>query len=290
MLARVRATAGRVATVAGAAVLTGGLFTESLTAPGAIAAVTTAGLGLATNIKILRASDAVKATAIAVYAAPHAGVATILVGERLAPAGTVSVFVQAGIVALWTGATWFVRPGTLARELADEAVTQEITEANEEHTEAAVDVAAPEPPADVAVLEPPADASPQARWWADEIAVEDGIAPGTVLLEHRQVDDDCVAVIFGSDKRGTPVTVPDNLTARLSAYLDVPEELIEIGPVPGRGAGVRLLIVGQRPKPAEEEKKTSGSDEEVWAEIAATAMPGVELVEANTYEMRKELT
>jgi hypothetical protein len=281
LVARVRAVAGRVATVAGSAVLTGGLLTDSVTVPGVFAAAA-AGVGLATNAKILRAPDAAKGTAIAVYAAPHAGVAAILIGERLAPNGAVSVLVQAGIVALWTGATWWVRPGHLARELVDESVDQEITEANEGDTDAAAEVAVPEQPA---------YASPAARWWAEEIAVEDGIAPGTVLLEHQQVDDNCVAVVFGSGKRGTPATVADNATARLSANLEVPEELIEIGPVPGRGAGVRLLVVGQRPKPPEEEeKKTSGSDEEVWAEIAATAMPGVELVEANTYEMRKELT
>lgn len=281
LVARVRAAAGRVATVAGSAVLTGGLLTDSATLPGVFAAAAAAGVGLATNGKILRAPDAAKGTAIAVYAAPHAGVAAILIGERLAPDGTVSVLVQAGIVALWTGATWWVRPGHLARELVDESVDQEIAEANEGDTDAA----------EVAVPEQSVYASPAARWWAEEIAVEDGIAPGTVLLEHQQVDDNCVAVVFGSGKRGTPVAVADNAKARLSAYLDVPEELIEIGPVPGRGAGVRLLVVGQRPKPPEEEeKKTSGSDEEVWAEISATAMPGVELVEANTYEMRKELT
>jgi len=281
LVARVRAAAGRVATVAGSAVLTGGLLTDSVTLPGVFAAAAAAGVGLATNGKILRAPDAAKGTAIAVYAAPHAGVAALLIGERLAPDGTVSVLVQAGIVALWTGATWWVRPGHLARELVDESVDQEIAEANEGDTDAA----------EVAVPEQSVYASEAARWWAEEIAVEDGIAPGTVLLEHQQVDDNCVAVVFGSGKRGTPVAVADNATARLSAYLDVPEELIEIGPVPGRGAGVRLLVVGQRPQPPEgEEKKTSGSDEEVWAEIAAAAMPGVELVEANTYEMRKELT
>jgi hypothetical protein len=278
LVARVRAAAGRVATAAGSAVLTGGLFADPVTLPGVFAAAAAAGVGLAANGKILRAPDAAKGTAIAVYAAPHAGAAAILIGERFAPDGTVSVLVQAGIVALWTGATWWMRPGQVARELADECVDQEIAEANGEDT------------AEVAVPDQPVYASPAAQWWAEEIAAEDGIAPGTVLLEHQQVDDNCVAVIFGSGKRGTAATVPDNAKARLSAYLDVPEELIEIGPVPGRGAGVRLLVVGQRPQPAEEEKKTSGSDEEVWAEIAATAMPGVELVEAATYEMRKELT
>ncbi|MGW3200093.1 hypothetical protein ACWDBD_37115 [Streptomyces sp. NPDC001118] len=282
MFDRARAQAGRIATVAGAAVLTGGLHTD-ITLPGVVAAVGAAGLGLATNIKILRSPDAVKATAIAVYAAPHAGCAAVLTGEFLAPDGTVSVLVQAGVVVLWTGATWLLRPGLLARRIANEATAQEIAEAaKEEETDTEADETAVPARTDYA--------SPEARWWAEEIAGEDGIAPGTVLLEHQQVTERCVAAVIGSVTRGMPVAVPDNFTARMSALLDMPEELIEFGPVPGRGAGVRLLVLGERPQPAEVEAKTSSSDEETWAEIAAVAMPGVELLEANTYELRKELT
>lgn len=277
--ARARAKAGRVATAAGAAVLTGGLFTDFLTGPGIAAAVATAGLGLATNIKILKAPSSAKTTAICVYVTPHAGNALLLVGERLAPAGDVSLLVQASIVAVWTGATWFIRPGSLARELVDEAVLQEIAAAIKEPEEKAV--------ADVVVSTSPVDESPAARWWREEFAGEDGIAPATVLLERQRVSEECVAVVIGAARRGTPV--PAISKERLSAHLDVPEELIEIGPVPGRGAGVRLLVIGPRPQPTEVEK-TAGSDEEVWKEIAATAMPGVELIEANTYEIRKELT
>jgi len=290
MFARARATAGRVATVAGSAVLTGGLFTDFLTTPGALAAAAAAGVGLATNIKIWRdAPDSVKTEAITVYAAPHAFCAAILVGERLAPDGALSVLVQAGFVALWTGATWVIRPAEAARELVDEAIDQEIAEANQgKDAEPAGEIA------EVVVVPEPVYASPQARWWAEEIAVEDGIAPNTVLLDYQQVSEKCVAAIIGSDQRGTPVTVPENFTARLSAYLDMPEEVIEIGPVPGRGAGVRLLVVGERPASAEPEPapepETADSDEETWAAIAATAMPGVELVEATTYEVRRELT
>jgi hypothetical protein len=279
MLARVRATAGRIATVAGSAVLTGGLITDSVTGPGIVAAAATAGLGLATNLTIWRAPTSVKATAVAVYAAPHAGCAAILVGERLAPAGAVSVFVQAGVVVLWTGATWLLRPGHLARELVEETAVQEIAEANGEDSAAA--------DAEVAVPEQPDYASPQARWWAEEIAGEDGIAPGTVLLEHQQVSDSCVAAVIGSARRGTPVPVPEDLAARLSAYVDLPEDLIEIGPVPGRGAGVRLLVMGPRPEAAAAEKPAS--DDDPWKQIAATAMPGVQLVETVTYPVRKEL-
>jgi hypothetical protein len=277
--ARARAKAGRVATAAGAAVLTGGLFTDFLTGPGIAAAATTAGIGLATNIKLWKAPSSAKATAFCVYASPHAGNALLLVGERLVPSGSSGwLLAQAAAIAVWTGATWYIRPGRLARDLVDEAVLQEIAEATKEAEQKAAEVVVH--PADP-------NESDAARWWRQEFAGEDGIAPNTVLLDYDRISDECVAVVLGSAQRGTPV--PDISKSRLSAHLDVPEEQIEIGPVPGRGAGVRLLVLGPRPEPAESEK-TVGGDEEVWKEIAATAMPGVELIEANTYEIRKELT
>ncbi|MFE9800816.1 hypothetical protein ACFYP6_18430 [Streptomyces goshikiensis] len=273
MLARVRSTVGRAATVAGAVVLTGGLGTDAVTLPGAAATVVTAGVGLAVNPKVWRAPASVRWTAISLYAAPHAGCAVLLVGERLAPDTGVSLLVQAAAAALWTGATWILRPGLTARQFVDEALAQELAEAQK---------AEETPPA-----EPPAPTydSPQAQWWGQRFAIEGGVAPGTVLLEHRQVSEQCLALIIGAQKRGQPV--PDISKPGLSAELDLPEELIDIGPVPGRGAGVRLLVLGQRPLAG---AGLGDSDAEVWAEIAATAMPGVELIEANTYEMPKELT
>ncbi|MFJ2589734.1 hypothetical protein [Streptomyces sp. NPDC087538] len=285
MLARVRAvvsraTAGRAATAAGAAVLTVGLAADSVTVPGVLAAVTTAGIGLATNIKILKAPRSARDTAIGVYVAPHTGACILLAAEWLAPDTGVSLLVQAGAVALWTGATWYLRPGFLARQLVDEAVAQELAE-----LAAAAEAALEE------TEEAPAPVTydtPQARWWGENFAVEDGIAPGTVLLDHRQVTEQCLALVIGSQKRGAPV--PKIATEELSAYLDMPEDQIEIGPVPGRGTGVRLLVLGVRPQPAEPEQAATDDDAEVWAEIAATAMPGVELIETTTYIMPKELT
>ncbi|MFJ2186278.1 hypothetical protein ACIOJG_37345 [Streptomyces anulatus] len=274
MLARVRSTVGRAATVAGAVVLAGGLGNDVFTLPGAAAAVVAAGVGLATNPRIVRAPESVRWTAISLYAAPHTACALVLVGERLAPDGPVSLLVQAGVVALWTGATWMLRPGLTAQELVDEAVAQELAEAAKAVEEAAVELAAPEYD------------SPAARWWGETFAVEGGIAPGTVLLDHQQVSERCVALVIGTQKRGQPV--PDISKPGLSAAMDLPEDLIDIGPVPGRGAGVRLLVLGQRP--VAEAEAVGDSDAEVWAEIAATAMPGVELIEANTYEVHKELT
>ncbi|MFY0516063.1 hypothetical protein ACOMD4_37610 [Streptomyces anulatus] len=276
MLARVRSTVGRAATVAGAVVLAGGLGNDVFALPGAAAAVLTAGVGLALNPRVLRAPESVRWTAISLYAAPHTGCALVLLGERLAPDGPVSLLVQAGVVALWTGSTWMLRPGLTAQELVDEAVAQELADAAKAAEEAAVEPVAP------------AYASEGARWWAEMFAVEGGLAPGTVLLDHQQVSERCVALVIGTQKRGQPV--PDIPKPGLSAALDLPEDLIDIGPVPGRGAGVRLLVLGQRPVAEAKAEVVGDSDAEVWAEIAATAMPGVELIEANTYEMPKELT
>ncbi|OKJ46762.1 hypothetical protein [Streptomyces sp. CB02115] len=275
MLARVRSTVGRAATVAGAVVLAGGLGNDVFTLPGAAAAVVAAGVGLASNPRVVRAPESVRWTAISLYAAPHTGCALVLVGERLAPDGPVSLLVQAGVVALWTGATWMLRPGLTAQELVDEAVAQELADAAKA-VEAAVEPVAP------------AYASEGAQWWGETFAVEGGLAPGTVLLDHQQVSERCVALVIGTQKRGQPV--PDISKPGLSAALDLPEDLIDIGPVPGRGAGVRLLVLGQRPVAEAEVEAAGDSDAEVWAEIAATAMPGVELIEATTYEVHKELT
>ncbi|MGW6879828.1 hypothetical protein ACWGEU_06130 [Streptomyces goshikiensis] len=272
MLARVRATAGRVATVAGAVLLTGGLGNDAVTLPGILATVAAAGIGLAVNPKVWRAPASVRWTAISLYTGPHAGCAVLLVGERLAPDTGVSLLVQAAAAALWTGATWILRPGRTAREFVDEALAQELADAAKAEEVAAVPVA-------------PAYDSPQAQWWGERFAIEGGVAPGTVLLGHRQVGEQCLALVIGAQKRGQPV--PDISKPGLSAELDLPEELIDIRPVPGRGAGVRLLVLGQRPAA---EAGPGDSDAEVWAEIAATAMPGIELIEATTYEMPQELT
>ncbi|MFJ4013979.1 hypothetical protein [Streptomyces sp. NPDC090026] len=278
-LARVfrRATAGRIATVAGAAVLTGGLATDAVIGPGLGAAVLTAGAGLAMNPKIWRGPKDLRPTAITVYAAPHAGVAALLIAEAVAPDTPLSITIQAGGVALWTAATWWIRPGQLARDFVGEAQAQEIAVAPAPEEPAA------EPEEDL--LRPTTEAG---HWWAREFAVEGGIAPGTVLLDHQRLDANCVAAVIGSARRGTPV--PKLSVEQLSAHLDMPEDLIDVGPVPGRGAGVCLLVIGPRPTAPATAKTTGASDEETWADIAKTAMPGVELIETNVYEFREELT
>ncbi|MFF6903381.1 hypothetical protein [Streptomyces hydrogenans] len=277
-LARVfrRATAGRIATVAGAAVLTGGLATDAVIGPGLGAAVLTAGAGLVMSPKIWRGPKDLRPTAITVYAAPHAGCAALLIAEAAAPDTPLSITVQAGCAVLWTAATWWIRPGQLARDFVGEAQAQELAVVQTPEEPAA------EPEEDL--LKPTTEAG---HWWAREFAFEGGIAPGTVLLDHQRLDENCVAAVIGSARRGVPV--PKFSVEQLSAHLDMPQDLIEVGPVPGRGAGVCLLVIGPRPK-APATAKTGASDEEIWADIAKTAMPGVELIEANVYEFREELT
>lgn len=280
-LARVRATAGRIATVAGAAVLTGSLATDRVIGPGLGATVLTAGAGLAMSPAIWLGPKDLRPTAITVYAAPHVGCTALLIAQAAAPDTPLSITVQAGCVALWTAATWWIRPGQLARAFVGEAQVQELAVAQVPEEPAA------EPEEDL--LQPTTEAG---RWWEREFAYEGGIAPGTVLLDHRQIDENCVAAVIGSARRGTPVQTK-GLAQGLSAHLDMAEDLIEIGPVPGRGAGVCLLVIGPRPKapdPDPDPVKAGTSDEERWAQIAKTAMPGVELIETNTYEFREELT
>ncbi|MEU6965064.1 hypothetical protein [Streptomyces chrestomyceticus] len=282
MLDRVRDRTGRIATLAGASVLAGGLFTDAAVLPGLAAAAAAAGIGLATNIKILRGPRAVRATALALYAAPHAGCAALLVGEHLIPQGSGPAWLmgQASAVALWTGATWYLRPGRLARTVVDEAAAQEAAEAAGETAE---EETPQEEPAPQALSPEPVSAA--ARWWATVVATEDGPAPGTVLLAHDKLSERCVAAVIGSATPGAPV--PEIKPAGLSALTDIPENLIAIEPVPGRGAGVRLLVLGERPQPVVAE---GSDDEQTWAAIAQTAMAGVELIEAATYTVDKELT
>lgn len=71
--------------------------------------------------------------------------------------------------------------------------------------------------------------------------------------------------VIRSTVPGKPV--PDISVKSLSALMDVPEEDIAIGGVPGRGAGVRLLTIGQ--ESGDEDLATAWS-----THIAPAAMPG----------------
>ncbi|MEU8870282.1 hypothetical protein AB0D24_03805 [Streptomyces javensis] len=250
-----RSRIGRVATTAGAAALTAGLFTDAVTLPVLTAAVGAALLGLGFSPRLIAAHDKVRPVAMMVYASPHAGMAAILVAERVASGG-VARLVEAGAVTAWTAGVWWIRPASLAKRIAKP------WPANEQIQEAA--------PAVVQEL-----ADPAARWWAENAAREGGIAPGTRLVATQRIDADRKAAVIAATTPGEPV--PEISIMRLSALMDLPEELISIDPIPGRGAGLRMLTIGK--------KREASAD--TWTEIARTALPGVELTEANTYELKE---
>lgn len=255
----VRGRIGRVATAAGAATLTAGLFTDAVTQPSLTVALGAALLGVGFSPRLMAAHEKVKPVAMMVYASPHAGMAGILVAERVA-SGDVARLVEAGAVAAWTAGVWWLRPASLAKRIARarpaaEAITQ------------------PQEAAPAAVDQVPTD--PAARWWAENVAREGGIAPGTCVIATQRIDADRTAAVIAATNPGEPV--PEISITRLSALMDIPEELISIDPIPGRGAGLRMLTVGK--------KREAPAD--TWTEISRSALPGVELMEANTYELKE---
>ncbi|WP_405539181.1 hypothetical protein [Streptomyces antimycoticus] len=250
-----RARIGRVATTAGSAALTAGLFTDAVTLPGLTAAVGTALLGVGFSPRLMAAHEKVKPVAMMVYASPHAGMAAILVAERVASGG-VARLMEAGAATAWTAGVWWIRPASLAKRIAKP------WPANEQIQEAAP-----------AVAQELAD--PAARWWAENVAREGGIAPGTRLVATQRIDADRKAAVIAATTPGEPV--PEISITRLSALTDIPEDKISIDPIPGRGAGLRMLTIG----------KKRGASADTWTEIARSALPGVELVETNTYELKE---
>ncbi|KUL64779.1 hypothetical protein ADL28_08830 [Streptomyces violaceusniger] len=252
-----RARIGRVATTAGSAALTAGLFTDAVTLPGLTAALGAALLGVGFSPRLIAAPEKVKPIAMMVYASPHAGMAGILVAERVASGG-VARLVEAGAVTAWTAGVWWIRPASLAKRIAKPWPADEATEQPQETSPAVQEVA-----------------DPAARWWAENVAREGGIAPGTRLVATQRIDADRKAAVIAATTPGVPV--PEISITRLSALTDIPEDKISIDPIPGRGAGLRMLTIG----------KKRGASADTWTEIARSALPGVELVETNTYELKE---
>ncbi|MGN7139143.1 hypothetical protein [Streptomyces pseudogriseolus] len=268
-----RSHTGRVATAAGAAMATAGLFTPEVTGESLVATVVATGAGLvflptrkATKFKetkvVTEHHDGMSVrtrtepthqarTASVLYAAPGVSLMAVLVAERIVPGVH---WGEALAVALWSAGTWWLRPGRAARHM----------------------LVPPLPPvektADVAVAEQPAYEHPAAQWWAERAAVEGGAAPGTLLEEVERTGESAMRAVIRSVIPGEPV--PDISVRRLSALMDVPEDLIAVGPVPGRGASVRLLTVGTADEALDART--------VWAtRIAPLAMPGATITEIN---------
>ncbi len=118
-------------------------------------------------------------------------------------------------------------------------------------------------------------------WWSAHVAVEGGPAPATHLERIAAVGPTEFAAWIVADVPGT--AVPQISIARLSALMDVPEELYAIGPVKGRGAGYRRLRVGD---------VASGPEDfaDLWAKtIAPVAMPGTTIVAVRTGTIDEEI-
>jgi len=249
-IARLQDVTGRAATLAGLALGGTGMLLPDVALPGLAAAALTTGAGLAT-LRAWRPAGVTKATATAMYALPGAGLCALLGWEALV--GGPHWGMALGLLT-WVTGTWAIRPAWAARRMLVGPPPQP-------------ELVPPEPAAE---LEPPATHS-AARWWAEHAATEDGPAPGTMLREVEPYGSGVRAIITSAHP-GRPV--PDINIPALSALLDVPEDHIHLGPVPGRGAGVRQLTIGA---PRQNQPATTA---EAWrAQIAPAAMRDSELVE-----------
>jgi len=239
----VRSATGRVTTAAGAIAAAAGLFTDGFTGASLLATAALSLTGLA-MLRLWKPSGHQKATATALYLSPGVGLAAVLIGERIIAGPHWS---EALALTAWTVGTGLLRPARLARRMVS-----------------------PPPPAPSVELAPleEVDGHPAARWWAQNVATDGGAAAGTVLEEVQRTGEQALRAVIRSAVGGEPV--PDISVRRLSALMDVPEEEITIGPVPGRGASVRLLRVGAAD--AELDAAT------IWAQrIAPVAMQGAVL-------------
>ncbi|MGW2161833.1 hypothetical protein [Nonomuraea sp. NPDC001699] len=248
-LQAVQSVTGRAATLAGACAAASGLFTSSLTGAGLLADAALTLTGLIT-LRTWRPDGHQRAVATALYLTPGLSLAGLLAAEHLTPGiDPVATTIEAAALMTWTVGVWVMRPAEVGRRLLT-----------------------PPLPAPAAELVPAGLVSdhPAARWWAAKAAIENGVAPGTVLDDVQPTGSTSMRAIIRAATAGEPV--PDISIRRLSALMDVPEDEISIEPVPGRGAGVRRLKVGN---PEETDDLATR-----WAkQVAPRAMPGTVLTE-----------
>ncbi|MER7212430.1 hypothetical protein ABT340_35705 [Streptosporangium sp. NPDC000239] len=245
-LAALQDATGRAATVAGAGLAGAGLLADqAVTVPGLVATAAATLAGLVT-LRAWRPVGHQRATASVLYLMPGAGLAVLLVAERIVQGPH---WGEALALAAWTVWTWVVRPAQLARRML-------------------APLPAPVVLADEDEVEEPLGSHPAARWWATNVAREGGPAAGTALEGIEVTGERAMRAMIRSTTPGTPV--PDISIRHLSALLDHPEDDIAITQVPGRGAGVRRLTIGKA------EAQTDPAT--VWAQqIAPVAMPGTVL-------------
>ncbi|YCK35194.1 hypothetical protein ACNF49_14225 [Actinomadura sp. ATCC 39365] len=248
-LQAVQSVTGRAATLAGACAASAGLFTGSLTGVSLLADAALTLTGLAT-LRLWKPDGHQRATATALYLTPGASLAGLLFAERLTSGiHPIATTIEAAALMTWTVGVWVARPAEVGRRMLT-----------------------PPLPAPAAELVPAGLVSdhPAARWWAAKAAIEGGVAPGTVLDDVQPTGSTSMRAIIRAATAGEPV--PDISIRRLSALMDVPEDEIAIGPVPGRGAGVRQLKVGD---PDETDDLATR-----WAKhVAPKGMPGTVLTE-----------
>ncbi|MEV0826380.1 hypothetical protein [Nonomuraea rubra] len=250
----VRSATGRLATLAGAVAAAAGLFTGDVTIPSLLAtgALTLTGLGA---LRLWKPDGHQKATASVLYLMPGTSLAALLVAQQFTPGiHPVATPVEAAALAVWTAGVWAVRPACIGRRLLCPPPSRAL---------AVVEDAVPEVLCD----------HPVALWWAHNVAVKDGAGPATALETVERTGEQAMRAIIRSTVPGKPV--PKISTEALSALMDMPEDQINIGPVPGRGAAYRLLQVGQ---PDEGHDAAT-----VWAaRIAPLAMPDTVLTSVRT--------
>ncbi|MGW3297644.1 hypothetical protein ACWC9S_27125 [Streptomyces xiamenensis] len=261
----VRSRTGRLATAVGTGALAAGLVTGEMVGVTVLATVTATGAGLVT-IGLREADRAVRGIAAALYATPGVTLLGILTAVRLTDGVHL---LEVAAVAGWAAAIWWLRPARTARELLAERV--ELVDPDE--------VLVDEPEQQLVVEQVP-ETHPLARWWQQQIATEGGVAPHTRLVDPERLGPQAMRAVITSTIPGEPV--PDISTARLSARMDFPQDEIAITPVPGRGAGVKLLTVGTPPAPVLDPAQAAARE---WEAIAAAAMPGTALLEVTTYPL-----
>ena len=245
--------AGRAATLAGACAAAVGLFTSNLTGY-SLAADAVCTLGGLWTLRLWRQDGQQKTVATVMYLMPGVSLAGLLLGEHVIPGISP---VEAGGLLVWVVGTWVARPAETARRMLWPMLARGATV----------------PSTDLATVDDEArvvSQEPAAQWWAAKAAISDGVAPDTALDDIQWTGERAMRAIIRSTVAGKPV--PTISVRDLSALTDIPEDEISIDPVPGRGAGVRLLTMG-KPDPGKDDLA------KVWAErIAPKAMPGTRLV------------
>ncbi|MER5642351.1 hypothetical protein ABT095_36095 [Kitasatospora sp. NPDC002227] len=226
-IAVARGYAGRTATLA----TTAGLAAGALTTDPLPFAITLSGAGAATAWGLIWSatlpSGRIRDAATALYLVAPVSAAGLLVTERLVHG---LHWWELALDATWALVTWKVRPARMARVLSgrERSLTPEAVQQVQEQQAAA--------------LVPAGSTHPMSIWWAQRVAVEGGVAPGTVLTDVERTGEKGMTALIRAAVPGTPV--PTISITALSALLDWDEEEIRVEKVAGRGAGVRRLSVG----------------------------------------------